>query len=60
MNIDIRSKDSLFIDLNGWTYYIDDSTGEQIVEKWRATSMGKLITSTNNKFKKNGNSKSKN
>ncbi len=46
MNIDIKSKDSLFIDLNGWTYYIDDSTGEQIVEKWRATSMGKLINKT--------------
>jgi len=34
MKIDIRSKDSLFIELNGYTYYIDDSTGEQIIEKY--------------------------
>ena len=31
MKIDIRSKDSLFID--GYTYYIDDSTNEQLIEK---------------------------
>jgi len=34
MKIDIRSKDSLFIKLNGYTYYIDDSTSEQIIEKY--------------------------
>ncbi len=33
MIIDIRSEDSLFIELNGYTYYIDDSTNEQIIEK---------------------------
>jgi len=33
MKIDIRSENSLFIELNGYTYYIDDSTNEQIVEK---------------------------
>ena len=33
MKIDIRSDNSLFIELNGYTYYIDDSTNEQIVEK---------------------------
>lgn len=46
MNIDIRSKDSVFIEINGYTYYIDDSTDEQIIEKWRTTSMGKLINKT--------------
>ena len=34
MKIDIRIKDSLFIELNGYTYYIDDSTNEQIIEKY--------------------------
>jgi len=33
MKIDIRSDNSLFIELNDYTYYIDDSTNEQIVEK---------------------------
>ena len=35
MNIDVKSKDSLYITINGWTYYIDDSTNEQIIQKWR-------------------------
>ena len=34
MKIDIRIKECLYIELNGWTYYIDDSTNEQIVDKW--------------------------
>ena len=34
MKIDIRSNNSLYIEINGWTYYIDDSTDEQIVDKW--------------------------
>lgn len=34
MKIDIRSKNSLYIKLNGWTYYIDDSTKEQMIHKW--------------------------
>ena len=34
MKIDISSEESLYVELNGWTYYIDDSTGEQIVKKW--------------------------
>ena len=34
MKIDIRSEESLYVEMNGWTYYIDDSTGEQIINKW--------------------------
>ena len=34
MKIDIRSKESLYVELNGYIYYIDDSTNEQIIEKW--------------------------
>jgi len=32
MKIDVRSKDSLYVELNGYIYYIDDSTNEQIIE----------------------------
>ena len=35
MKIDVKSKDSLYITINGWIYYIDDSTNEQIIQKWR-------------------------
>tara|TARA_Y100000593_G_scaffold50952_1_gene95763 strand:- start:308 stop:490 length:183 start_codon:yes stop_codon:yes gene_type:complete len=35
MKIDVKSKDSLYININGWTYYIDDSTDEQIIQKWK-------------------------
>ena len=34
MKIDTRSESSLYIEINGWTYYIDDSTNEQIMDKW--------------------------
>ena len=33
MKIDIRSENSLYVEMNDWTYYIDDSTNEQIIEK---------------------------
>ena len=32
MKIDVRSED---VTINGWTYYIDDSTNEQIITKWK-------------------------
>ncbi len=35
MIIDIRGKNSVFITINGIVYYIDDSTGEQIIDKWK-------------------------
>ena len=34
MKIDIRAKECLYVEMNDWTYYIDDSTNEQIIEKW--------------------------
>jgi len=37
MNIKILTKDSLYVTINDTIYYIDDSTGEQIIEKWDAT-----------------------
>ena len=38
MKIDIRSSESVFITINGITYYIDYSTGEQIVEVYKEES----------------------
>ena len=35
MNIDIRSPQSIYVEMDEWTFYIDNSTGEQIVEKWK-------------------------
>ena len=34
MRIDVVDDNALYIILNGWTYYIDDSTGEQILENY--------------------------
>ena len=34
LDIKVTSHLSLYITLNGWVYYIDDSTDEQIIEKW--------------------------
>lgn len=34
MKFHVTSKNAVFIELNGWTYYIDDSTDEQFVDKW--------------------------
>ena len=34
MKIDIRSKTSLFIEINDKTFYIDDSTEESIMDVW--------------------------
>ena len=33
MKIQVSSENSLYVELNGYTYYIDDSTNEQIIEK---------------------------
>jgi len=34
LKIEVR-KGCLYITLNGWVYYIDDSTNEQIVERYK-------------------------
>ena len=35
MRIDVVADNVVYINLNGWTYYIDDSTGEQLLEKYK-------------------------
>ena len=34
MKIDVRSENSLYIEMDGWTFYIDNSTDEQIMSNW--------------------------
>ena len=34
MRIDIPSENVIYIELGGYTYYIDDSTNEQRINKW--------------------------
>jgi hypothetical protein len=41
MDIKILTKDSLYITINDTTYYIDDSTNEQIFEKWNVDKLKK-------------------
>ena len=35
MRIDVVDDNALYINLNGYTYYIDDSTDEQIMKKYK-------------------------
>jgi len=35
MVIDKRSSKCVYITIGKWVYYIDDSTGEQIIQKWK-------------------------
>ena len=34
IKVDIRSKHSVYITIGKWVIYIDDSTGEQIIDSW--------------------------
>ena len=35
MIVDVRTPESVYITINGYVYNIDESTGEQIMERWR-------------------------
>ena len=41
MRIDVVDNNAVYINLNGYTYYIDDSTNEQLLEKWREENESK-------------------
>ena len=43
MRIDVVDNNAVYINLNGYTYYIDDSTNEQLLEKWREENESKWI-----------------
>ena len=34
IKVDIRSKNSAYITICKWVIYIDNSTGEQIIDSW--------------------------
>ena len=50
MKIDGGSNESVYITINGWVYYIDDSTGEQIIEKWRKNPVHIQLRRLSNEF----------
>ena len=35
IKIDVRSKDCLYITIGKWVIYIDNSTGEEIIDTWK-------------------------
>jgi len=34
IEIDVRSPDCLYVTIDGWTVYIDNSTKEKIINSW--------------------------
>ena len=38
VKVDKRSKDSVYITIGKWVIYIDNSTGEHIIESWKEWS----------------------
>jgi len=34
MTINVRTENCLYVEMGWWTFYIDNSTDEQIIEKW--------------------------
>tara|TARA_Y100000593_G_C4156750_1_gene259899 strand:- start:392 stop:658 length:267 start_codon:yes stop_codon:yes gene_type:complete len=51
MKIDIRSKESVYIEINGFTYYIDDSSNEQYMNKWITGAEDGVVEISNDKVK---------
>ena len=35
MKIDTRGESAVYVEIDEWTYIIDNSTNEHIVERWR-------------------------
>ena len=34
IKVDIRSKDSAYITIGKWVIYVDNSTGERLIDSW--------------------------
>lgn len=41
MKLDIRTNQVLYIEIDEWTFCIDNSTDEQLVSKWLTNDMDK-------------------
>lgn len=50
MKIDIKSETVVYITIGDHTYYIDDSTNEQIIQKWENSERKKNIDYLQNDF----------
>ena len=35
IEVDVRTKDCMYITIGKWVIYIDNSTGEQIINSWK-------------------------
>tara|TARA_Y100001972_G_scaffold108150_1_gene137958 strand:+ start:39 stop:230 length:192 start_codon:yes stop_codon:yes gene_type:complete len=35
IKVDVRAKDCMYITIGNWVIYIDNSTGEQIINSWK-------------------------
>lgn len=35
MKVDIRSQESAYIEIGNWVIYVDNSTGEHIIDSWQ-------------------------
>jgi len=47
IEIDVRSKDCLYITIGKWVVYIDNSTGEEIIDTWKENEFKR--SQTNNR-----------
>ena len=46
IKIDIRAKNVAYITIGKWVLYVDDSTGEQIIDSWKNKSSKPQATSS--------------
>jgi len=46
IEIDIRAKNVAYITIGKWVIYVDDSTGEQIIDSWKNKSSKRQATSS--------------
>ena len=54
IKVDIRSKHSAYITIGKWVIYVDNSTGEYIIDswkEWKKRSIGKLKRLKRNRIK---------
>ena len=48
MEIDVRSKQCVYIKIDDYTFYIDNSTNEQIMNFWHQNDPVDTVRNTNN------------
>lgn len=44
MKIDIRSDKAIYVEIDEWTFYIDNSTNDQMVHKWKTSEPSEYYT----------------